>query len=107
MQPAAVCEVLNECRWALFDYDPPRETIKLSERVERESLLARSPYFLSEALMTLAIDQLRLGHQAGAEAPFLHAIRRTAGIEIDLVEAEFGADFCASGKRARIGAAKL
>ncbi len=45
LPPAMACEVLNECRWALFDYDPPAETIRLSERLELESLLARSPYF--------------------------------------------------------------
>ena len=63
--------MLNECRWALFDYDPPAETIKLSERLERESLLARSPYFESTALMTLAIDQLRLGQVTDAQSTLL------------------------------------
>jgi hypothetical protein len=71
LPPAAACEVLNECRWALFDYDPPAETIKLSERLERESLMARSPYFQNAALMTLAIDQLRLGQVTDAQSTLL------------------------------------
>ncbi len=71
LPPAAACEVLNECRWALFDYDPPAETIRLSERLERESLLARSPYFQNTALMTLAIDQLRLGQVTDAQGTLL------------------------------------
>jgi hypothetical protein len=71
LPPAAASEVLNECRWALYDYDPPAKTIRLSERLERESLLARSPYFQSEALMTLAIDQLRLGQVTDAQSTLL------------------------------------
>jgi hypothetical protein len=71
LPPAAACEVLNECRWALFDYDPPAETVKLSERLERESLMARSPYFQNAALMTLAIDQLRLGQVTDAQSTLL------------------------------------
>jgi len=70
--PAAVtCEVLNECRWALYDYDPPAEGIKLSEQLERESLIARSPYYQSQALMTLAIDQVRLGQVTEAQSTLL------------------------------------
>ena len=71
LPPAVACEVLNECRWALFDYDPPAETIRLSQRLERESLLARSPYFQNMALMTLAIDQLRLGRVTDAQSTLL------------------------------------
>ena len=52
-------------------------------------------------------DQRRLRHQAGAEAAVLHAVGGTAGIEIDLVEAEIRADARARGQRPRIGAAKL
>jgi len=71
LPPAAACEVLNECRWALYDYDPPSEAIRLSERLERTSLLARSPYFQSEGLMTLAIDQLRTGRVTDAQGLLL------------------------------------
>src|SRR6185312_1219466 len=37
-------------------------------------------------------DERRLGHEAGAEAAGLHAIGRTADIEVDFVVTEFGAD---------------
>ena len=56
---------------------------------------------------TQSPTRCRLRHQAGAEAAILHAIGRAAGIEIDLVKAEIGADARACGKRARIGAAEL
>lgn len=71
LPPSAACEVLNESHWALYDYDPPAETVKLSQRLERVSLLARSPYFQSQALMTLAIDQLRLGQLTSAQGTLL------------------------------------
>ncbi len=71
LPPAAACEVLNESHWALYDYDPPAETVKLSLRLERASLLARSPYFQTQALMTLAIDQLRLGELTAAQGTLL------------------------------------
>jgi hypothetical protein len=71
LPPAAACEVLNECRWALYDYDPPGEALRLSERLERTSLLARSPYFHSEGLMTSAIDQLRTGRVTDAQSTLL------------------------------------
>ena len=71
LPPPAACEVLNECRWALYDYDPPAETIKLSQRLRRVSLLARSPYFQRQALMTLAVDQLRLGQVTEAQGTLL------------------------------------
>jgi AAA ATPase domain/Bacterial transcriptional activator domain len=71
LPPAAACEVLNECRWALYDYAPPAETAALSQRLERTSLLARSPYYQSQARMTLAIDQLRLGRVADAQGTLL------------------------------------
>ena len=71
LPPPAACEVLNECRWALYDYDPPAETVKLSQRLDRVSLLARSPYFQRQALMTLAVDQLRLGQVTEAQSTLL------------------------------------
>jgi hypothetical protein len=51
--------------------------------------------------------ELRLRHQARAEPAVLHAIRRTADIEIDLVVAEAFADPCALGEIARIRATEL
>jgi hypothetical protein len=52
-------------------------------------------------------DEIRLGHQAGAEAPFLDAVRRAADIQIDLVETGIGADARALRQRLRRRAAKL
>ena len=46
-------------------------------------------------------------HQAGAEPPRLHAVRRAADIEIDLVVAELGADARGLGELRRIAAANL
>ena len=52
-------------------------------------------------------DQRRLRHQAGAEATLLHAVGRTADIEVDLVVAEIRRDARALGELARIAAAEL
>jgi hypothetical protein len=71
LPPAAACEVLHECRWALYDYDPPAQTVELSQRLGRISLLARSPYFQRQALMALAVDQLRLGLVTEAQGALL------------------------------------
>jgi AAA ATPase domain/Bacterial transcriptional activator domain len=79
LPPAAACEVLNECRWALYDYDSPAEALRLSERVERTSLLARSPYFQSAGLMTTAIDQLRIGRVTEAQGTLLTHERTMPG----------------------------
>ena len=52
-------------------------------------------------------DQIGLGHQAGAEAALLHAVRRTADVEVDLVVAEAFADGGGLGELCGIGAAEL
>ena len=52
-------------------------------------------------------NQGRFGHQTGAEAAILHAIGRTAGIEIDLVKSQIGADARALCERARVRPTKL
>jgi hypothetical protein len=52
-------------------------------------------------------DQIRLGHEAGAEAALLHAIGRAADVEIDLVVAQRFADGRRLGELRRIGAAEL
>ncbi len=52
-------------------------------------------------------DQLRLRHQAGAEAALLNPIGRTADVEVDLVVPEVRANAGASRKRGRVAAAKL
>jgi hypothetical protein len=54
-----------------------------------------------------ARDQLRLSHQAGAEAAFLHPVRRAAHIEVDLVVAEALANRRGLGEFGGIGAAEL
>ncbi len=51
--------------------------------------------------------QRRLAHQAGAEAPRLHAVRGAADIEVDLVIAEICADLRRLGQPRRLGPAKL
>ena len=52
-------------------------------------------------------DQLRLAHQAGAEAPGLHAVGRAAAVEVDLVEAVLGADARRLRQQRRLAAAQL
>lgn len=55
------CEVLNECRWALFDHVPPGELIGIATRLHETGLRAGSAYFQSEGMVAVAVDQLRLG----------------------------------------------
>lgn len=52
-------------------------------------------------------DQIGLTHQTGAECAILHAIGRTAAVEIDFVIAVVGADARALRQRLRLAAAKL
>ena len=52
-------------------------------------------------------NEIGLGHEAGAEPPRLHAVRRTADIEVDLVIAELGADARRLGELLRVAAAEL
>ncbi|MDH6216615.1 helix-turn-helix domain-containing protein [Streptomyces pseudovenezuelae] len=55
------CEVLIECRWARYDFMPAPEALTLSEQLRDAAARHDSPYFRGEALMALAIDQLRNG----------------------------------------------
>ncbi|MEV7967910.1 AAA family ATPase [Sphaerisporangium sp. NPDC088356] len=55
------CEVLDECRWALFDHAHPGELLDIAGWLHDAGIQAGSAYFQSEAMVALAVDQLRLG----------------------------------------------
>lgn len=65
-----ISEVLAECRWALFDSEPPARLVELSEHLDRVSVAgtAETARWRSEALMGLAVDRVRLGRIAAARA---------------------------------------
>jgi tetratricopeptide (TPR) repeat protein len=77
--PQVRCEVLIECRWALFDYEPPVVTMRLSTELQQASATARAPYFEGQALVALAVDQLRLGRVSQAEGTIDKHARSLAG----------------------------
>ena len=52
-------------------------------------------------------DQLRLCHQTGTEAAFLHAVGRTPDIEVHLVVTQVGGDLCTLCKASRVAPAEL
>jgi transcriptional regulator with XRE-family HTH domain len=62
------CEVLTECRWALFDYTQAAELLPMSRTLHDVALRAGSAHFQGEALTALAIDQLRTGQITSALA---------------------------------------
>ncbi|MCO1661163.1 AfsR/SARP family transcriptional regulator [Pseudonocardia humida] len=64
--PEVACEVLTECRYALFDYAPPAELRRISARMEEVSAAATSALFRGEALMQSVVDHLRLGDMIAA-----------------------------------------
>lgn len=72
------CEVLTECRWGLYDFVPAIESLTVSLRLRDCALRARSPYFLGEALVALAIDQFRVGRVHGASGTVAEHRRHAA-----------------------------
>ncbi|MEV5849666.1 helix-turn-helix transcriptional regulator [Streptomyces sp. NPDC051985] len=64
----ARCEVLTETRWALYDFEPARGLLALSTELRDTAVRSHSAYFEGEALVALAIDQLRTGRVPAAEA---------------------------------------
>ncbi|MER5788042.1 helix-turn-helix transcriptional regulator [Streptomyces sp. NPDC001980] len=64
----ARCEVLTETRWALYDFEPARSLLSLSTELRDLAVRSHSAYFQGEALVALAIDQLRTGRVPAAEA---------------------------------------
>ncbi|MFG2955969.1 helix-turn-helix domain-containing protein [Streptomyces sp. NPDC048291] len=61
-------EVLTETRWALYDFEPARSLLALSTELRDLAVRSRSAHFQGEALVALAIDQLRTGRVPAAEA---------------------------------------
>ncbi|MBH0776583.1 NB-ARC domain-containing protein [Nocardia bovistercoris] len=57
----AVCDVLTECRWALYDFASPDEIRALSRRLSAAAERGESQHFRGEALIATVIDQLRVG----------------------------------------------
>ncbi|WP_371657878.1 helix-turn-helix domain-containing protein [Streptomyces sp. NBC_00280] len=72
------CEVLTECRWGLYDFVPAIESLTISLRLRDCALRARSPYFLGESLVALAIDQFRVGRVHGASGTVAEHRRHAA-----------------------------
>jgi hypothetical protein len=62
------CEVLTECRWALFDHTPVARLLSLSRELQDAAVRAGSAYFQGEALVALAVDQVRVGQIPSALA---------------------------------------
>ncbi|MBM7774104.1 hypothetical protein JOD54_004308 [Actinokineospora baliensis] len=65
-----VCDVLTECRWALYDFTPPDQLRDISRMLEQAAYSGGPEHFHGEALIATVIDHLRLGelHEAQATA---------------------------------------
>jgi hypothetical protein len=102
---AVACEVLTECRWALYDTARPAELINLAGRLDSAALAAESEHFRGEALVALTIDELRLGRvplagrsverhrdlAAATGRTFSGWLRATMDTMLDLWHGEFAA----------------
>jgi hypothetical protein len=64
--PKLACEVLAECRYALFDFVPARELRELSARLEEISAATGSVDLRGDALVQAVVDHMRLGDMAAA-----------------------------------------
>jgi hypothetical protein len=101
----AGCEVLIECRWALFDSVPATDLAARSAHIDRIALRTGSAHFQGESLVALAIDQMRSGHITAAKSTIqrhrLHAERTGSALArwhqgvfdtlLDLWRGNFGA----------------
>ncbi|MEV0266794.1 helix-turn-helix domain-containing protein [Streptomyces sp. NPDC050617] len=80
----ARCEVLTECRWGLYDFAPAGDLLAVSEELQDAASRARSAHFHGEALVALAVDQLRVGRVNSAFATVerhrAHAARRRSAL---------------------------
>jgi transcriptional regulator with XRE-family HTH domain len=62
------CEVLVECRWALFDSAPATDLAAQSGQIDAIAVRMGSAHFQGEGLVALAIDQMRTGQVWAAQA---------------------------------------
>ncbi|MGW3242718.1 helix-turn-helix domain-containing protein [Streptomyces sp. NPDC001070] len=99
------CEVLTECRWGLYDFSPAAASLTLSERLRDAAVRQGSAYFRGEALMALAVDQLRMGrvypalataqeyrrHAAASRSELARWQQRTLDTTLDLWRGRFAA----------------
>ncbi|MEU4096106.1 helix-turn-helix transcriptional regulator [Streptomyces sp. NPDC026673] len=103
--PEVRCEVLTECRWGLYDFAPAAASLTLSERLRDAAVRHGSAYFRGEALMALAVDQLRTGriypalstaqeyrgHAAASRSELARWQQRTLDTTLDLWRGRFAA----------------
>jgi AAA ATPase-like protein len=64
--PEVACEVLTQCRYALFDFAAPAELRALSARLEGFSAAAVSVHLRGDALVQSVVDHMRLGDMVAA-----------------------------------------
>ena len=88
--------------------DEMQETIPIVVVVHAEPALHRHRHVAGRDHRRDAVrDERGFAHQAGAEAAGLHAVGRATAIEVDLVEAAFGADARGLREQCRVAAPEL